>query len=932
MIRIKPDGNGRLTQWDLNRKVMVSGIPDETGFEVHFESKEDEHGAYVLPLVFKEGEMYAEIPNILLTYAGIIRVFVFDGNKAVFNWQCPVLGREKPDDYVYTETEVLRFEKLEDEIEKIRKSIVRGDWTQNDSDAMDYIKNRPGAYEATETTEVFHITIPGDEFEQMGDGYSWAVGAHQDYDIARLMFACNIDNNTQNGAVIINGISYPMCVYEFQPDFGVYMIGDPASDLDEDYPFRIIFGPDDSSDDDLSQRLHEIFLKDKCDQFELTISVTNTTVHKIPAKYLEVPDGLRPDWNENDAESSNYINNRFGCYETDVLFYRNPAKNIQTQVIPLGDVGTKVMVTIGDDDPVEHTVFQGSYIYYVFPMIGTITDLDLYNQATDAWVIHSRGGEWQFAAKGKYADKLFKVQSQDVRTIYLPAKYLNMDDIYTHTDTRYIKTKGKSDAFIRDSEESYVKYQYYRNNRYFDNMYVGFMYDADDKVSYPRIYADSVKGKLININGKTHSGSYYGNITEDEHIANKKYVDDQIRNVSAYALNEERGYLTLSRREANGDETALTGAEVAQIDWAVGSAPLILPYFDASEYGNGYACIRSVSKDEDNSSVTVSMDIFKSSAGSVLRTYRDRKYTWSLTSTSGGMISPGTANIFNAESDLTLVVKGDNTIECYKNRKIMTVTDLGRMTQQPAFFRYDRISNTGNASATWYLGALVWAYTTSEYVTTIHVLPIAEMNNLSESYKYTNKLYNALRTAQFTGGSTTQITLSPASVVPVVTPDYVQSALYMPKINIARGYATIYGLYAHNSDSYSILTPAQIVAMKSTRFTAALDGEGIYGGLAYVEISKDTDGTALMTCNVCAVESVRVSIIKIKFSSYETSTSGSVQYPIRTTLVPHVASDSEVIEVLAEAGLIEVLDAVMGTDGSLYEAVLADENGDAIVV
>ena len=87
-----------------------------------------------------------------------------------------------------------------------------------------------------------------------------------------------------------------------------------------------------------------------------------------------------------------------------------------------------------------------------------------------------------------------------------------------------------------------------------------------------------------------------------------------------------------------------------------------------------------------------------------------------------------------------------------------------------------------------------------------------------------------------------------------------------------------------------------------------------------------------MICRVCATESVKVSIVNIKFGSYETSTSGSVQYPVSTVSIPAVAAEDEVIEVIAEAGIIEVLDAVMGTDGGLYEAVLADENGDVIVV
>lgn len=159
MIRIKPDGNGRLTQWDLNRKVMVSGIPDETGFEVHFESKEDKHGAYVLPLVFKDGEMYAEVPNILLTYSGMIRVFVFDGNKAVFNWQCPVLGREKPDDYVYTETEVLRFESKEDLTNKV------GEITEENTDDTHYPTTGAVAKAIGDANDVFCVEISGDGTE-----------------------------------------------------------------------------------------------------------------------------------------------------------------------------------------------------------------------------------------------------------------------------------------------------------------------------------------------------------------------------------------------------------------------------------------------------------------------------------------------------------------------------------------------------------------------------------------------------------------------------------------------------------------------------------------------------------------------------------------------------------------------------------------------
>ena len=49
MIKIVPDKEGRLTQWDLNRKIIVTGY--EGVAEVHFASPGDDHGAYVVKLV-----------------------------------------------------------------------------------------------------------------------------------------------------------------------------------------------------------------------------------------------------------------------------------------------------------------------------------------------------------------------------------------------------------------------------------------------------------------------------------------------------------------------------------------------------------------------------------------------------------------------------------------------------------------------------------------------------------------------------------------------------------------------------------------------------------------------------------------------------------------------------------------------------------------
>ena len=115
MIKIVPDKEGRLTQWDLNRKIIVTGY--EGGAEVHFASPGDDHGAYVVKLI--DGQ--AEIPNVLLTMAGTINVYVYPADRTVFATALWVMAREKPDDYVYTETEVLNWRRLDEKIGDLAK-------------------------------------------------------------------------------------------------------------------------------------------------------------------------------------------------------------------------------------------------------------------------------------------------------------------------------------------------------------------------------------------------------------------------------------------------------------------------------------------------------------------------------------------------------------------------------------------------------------------------------------------------------------------------------------------------------------------------------------------------------------------------------------------------------------------------------------------
>ena len=157
MIKIVPDKEGKLTQWDLNRKVIVTGY--EGVAEVHFASPGDDHGAYVVEL--KDGE--AEIPNILLTMAGTINVYVYPADRTVFATTLWVMAREKPDDYVYTETEVLDWRTLDEKIGDLAKLTTTA--RENLVAAINEA--------ATKGMASIYMRVAEGYIEYSGDGVNW---------------------------------------------------------------------------------------------------------------------------------------------------------------------------------------------------------------------------------------------------------------------------------------------------------------------------------------------------------------------------------------------------------------------------------------------------------------------------------------------------------------------------------------------------------------------------------------------------------------------------------------------------------------------------------------------------------------------------------------------------------------------------------------
>lgn len=107
MFKIE-DGREHFYQWDLNRKLIVQ---DASIKEVHFCNRTDTC-SYVVEVI----EGLANVPNILLQDNFKIKVYGYDGEATMHSATFVVNTRSKPENYVYTETEIKRWEALEERV------------------------------------------------------------------------------------------------------------------------------------------------------------------------------------------------------------------------------------------------------------------------------------------------------------------------------------------------------------------------------------------------------------------------------------------------------------------------------------------------------------------------------------------------------------------------------------------------------------------------------------------------------------------------------------------------------------------------------------------------------------------------------------------------------------------------------------------------
>lgn len=115
-------------QWDSGQKLVVDN--KECG-EVHFDNGTTELALVVQIKTDQDGLRVVEVPNILLQTAKPLKCYLFQESESgamtstLYTFQ--VIPRPKPEDYVYTETEVLSYSSLAERIDQLEKNGVPPD-------------------------------------------------------------------------------------------------------------------------------------------------------------------------------------------------------------------------------------------------------------------------------------------------------------------------------------------------------------------------------------------------------------------------------------------------------------------------------------------------------------------------------------------------------------------------------------------------------------------------------------------------------------------------------------------------------------------------------------------------------------------------------------------------------------------------------------
>lgn len=130
MFRIY-DGREEFYQWDLDRKLIVD---DEAVNQVHYCNRTSD--CSLVCEVRTEGNLrVVDVPNIILQTDWKVHAYAYDTNYTKHEELFNIVKRTKPEDYVYTETEVLNYNTLLERIDNVENNIG--------SEVENYLKENP---------------------------------------------------------------------------------------------------------------------------------------------------------------------------------------------------------------------------------------------------------------------------------------------------------------------------------------------------------------------------------------------------------------------------------------------------------------------------------------------------------------------------------------------------------------------------------------------------------------------------------------------------------------------------------------------------------------------------------------------------------------------------------------------------------------------
>lgn len=335
------DGRAYCYQWDTGQKVTMDGLAP--GMQVHFSHLSDnDPNALVVVAKEEDGIVCADVPNILLQTAGIMKIYgyITDGSAGYTKTYSPlhVAARAKPADYVYTETETLTYQALEDRIDKLEENggvnvtgaqvgqtikvseidengkptaweavdfpkQMQPDWNQSDSTAADYVKNR------THYEQEVSVDISGTEYGP------FQVGSNQDPTTHHFLCDHNLELPFELGQIwniIFTSMGYAT-------DYNVYKYGDnPDVEVMLDESGQLYIGTPNASEYHpfyITQnravlnyhwvRGYDIrYIKFVC----VSGSIHQKELVKLDEKFI--PESIVADWNESDETKLSYIKNR----------------------------------------------------------------------------------------------------------------------------------------------------------------------------------------------------------------------------------------------------------------------------------------------------------------------------------------------------------------------------------------------------------------------------------------------------------------------------------------------------------------------------------------------------------------------------------------------------------------------------------------------